>query len=65
MFRLLSIWFQDEETIVAVFRTTFPIEFPYDPQERRFIKERAKETVTKPNCIYSTFENKIEAAFIQ
>ena len=33
VFRLLSIWFQDEETIVAVFRTTFPIEFPYDPQE--------------------------------
>ena len=42
MFRLLSIWFQDEETIVAVFRTTFPIEFPYDPQARRFIKEREK-----------------------
>ena len=33
VFRLLSIWFQDEETIVAVFKTTFPIEFPYDPQE--------------------------------
>jgi len=33
VFRLLSIWFEDEETIIAVFRTTFPIEFPYDPQE--------------------------------
>merc|ERR1719397_449718 len=33
VFRLLSIWFQDEETIVAVFRTSFPMEFPYDPQE--------------------------------
>ena len=33
VFRLLSIWFQDEDTIVALFRTGFPIEFPYDPQE--------------------------------
>jgi len=33
VFRLLSIWFEDEETIVAVFRTSFPMEFPYDPQE--------------------------------
>jgi len=33
VFRLLSIWFEDEETIVAVFRTGFPMEFPYDPQE--------------------------------
>merc|ERR1719192_2775075 len=32
-FRLLSIWFEDEETIVAVFRTGFPMDFPYDPQE--------------------------------
>merc|ERR1740131_516042 len=33
VFRLLSIWFEDEETIVAVFRTGFSMEFPYDPQE--------------------------------
>ena len=33
VFRLLSIWFQEEDTIVALFRTGFPIEFPYDPQE--------------------------------
>merc|ERR1719495_897791 len=32
-FRLLSIVFEDEETIVAMFRTGFPMEFPYDPQE--------------------------------
>jgi len=33
VFRLLSVWFEREETIVAVFRTTFPNVFPYDPQE--------------------------------
>merc|ERR1719153_689484 len=33
VFRLLSIWFEDEETIVAVFKTGFNMEFPYDPQE--------------------------------
>jgi len=33
VFRLLSIWFEDEETIVAVFRTGFSMDFPYDPQE--------------------------------
>ena len=33
VFRLLSVWFEREETIVAVFRTAFPMEFPYDPQE--------------------------------
>jgi len=33
VFRLLSIWFEDEETIVAVFRTGFKMDFPYDPQE--------------------------------
>ena len=33
VFRLLSVWFEREETIVAVFKTTFPMEFPYDPQE--------------------------------
>jgi len=33
IFRLLSIWFEDEETIVAVFRTGFKMDFPYDPQE--------------------------------
>jgi len=33
VFRLLSIWFEDEDTIVAVFRTGFKMDFPYDPQE--------------------------------
>jgi len=33
VFRLLSIWFEDEDTIVAVFRTGFAMDFPYDPQE--------------------------------
>merc|ERR1719187_2631153 len=32
-FRLLSIVFEDEETIVAMFRTGFKMDFPYDPQE--------------------------------
>ena len=32
-FRLLAIWFSQEETIVAIFLTGFKMEFPYDPQE--------------------------------
>ena len=32
VFRLLSIWFEDEETIVAVLHTGFSMEFPYHPQ---------------------------------
>merc|ERR1719309_1361276 len=34
IFRLLSVWFEEgNDTIVAVFRTGFSMEFPYDPQE--------------------------------
>ena len=33
VFRLLSVWLGDEVTIVAVFRTYFPVDFPYDPRE--------------------------------
>ena len=33
VFRLLSVWLGDEVTIVAVFRTNFPVDFPYDPKE--------------------------------
>ncbi|XP_011175196.1 chloride channel protein 2 isoform X3 [Solenopsis invicta] len=33
MFRLLAIWFQSEETITAMFATSFTMEFPFDPQE--------------------------------
>merc|ERR1719225_535645 len=32
-FRLLSIVFEDEETIVAMFRTGYSMEFPYAPEE--------------------------------
>eukprot|EP00095_Tigriopus_kingsejongensis_P012757 snap_masked-scaffold30_size591359-processed-gene-2.10 protein:Tk12757 transcript:snap_masked-scaffold30_size591359-processed-gene-2.10-mRNA-1 annotation:"chloride channel protein 2 isoform x2" len=32
-FRLIAIWFDEEETIVAVFPTGFDPSFPYDPQE--------------------------------
>ena len=33
VFRLLSVWLGNEVTITAVFRTNFPVDFPYDPQE--------------------------------
>lgn len=33
MFRLLAIWFQREETITAMFVTSFTMDFPFDPQE--------------------------------
>ncbi|XP_072747848.1 chloride channel protein 2 isoform X6 [Anoplolepis gracilipes] len=33
MFRLLAIWFQREETITAMFATSFTMDFPFDPQE--------------------------------
>ncbi|XP_040580336.1 chloride channel protein 2 [Lepeophtheirus salmonis] len=33
IFRLLSIWFKDNTTIIAVFLTGFKMDFPYDPQE--------------------------------
>jgi len=33
MFRLLAYWFTQEETITAVFKTNYQIDFPYDPQE--------------------------------
>merc|ERR1719209_827762 len=33
VFRLLSIVFEDEETIVAMFRTGYSMEFPYAPEE--------------------------------
>ncbi|XP_023247011.1 chloride channel protein 2 [Copidosoma floridanum] len=33
MFRLLAIWFQREETITAMFITSFTMDFPFDPQE--------------------------------
>nr|CAI5838828.1 unnamed protein product [Callosobruchus analis] len=32
-FRLLAVWFQKADTVTAVFRTNFYMEFPFDPQE--------------------------------
>ncbi|XP_043199053.1 chloride channel protein 2-like [Amphibalanus amphitrite] len=33
VFRLLAVWFEDEETITALFKTDFKVDFPFDPQE--------------------------------
>ena len=34
MFRLFAVWFKSEEsTITALFKTSFNIDFPFDPQE--------------------------------
>lgn len=32
-FRLLAVWFQSADTVTAVFRTNFYMDFPFDPQE--------------------------------
>lgn len=33
LFRLAAVWFKDEETITALFKTSFRIDFPFDLQE--------------------------------
>ena len=33
VFRLLAVWNKDEATITSLFKTNFPLEFPYDLQE--------------------------------
>ncbi|XP_035225606.1 chloride channel protein 2-like [Stegodyphus dumicola] len=33
VYRLLAVWFEDEDTITALFRTKFSLDFPFDPQE--------------------------------
>ena len=34
VFRLFAVWFKSEEsTITALFKTSFDIDFPFDPQE--------------------------------
>nr|CAH0108618.1 unnamed protein product [Daphnia galeata] len=33
MFRLLAYWLETEETLTAMFRTDFRVDFPYDPHE--------------------------------
>lgn len=32
-FRLLAVWFQKAETVTAIFKTNFYMDFPFDPQE--------------------------------
>ncbi|CAH1134809.1 unnamed protein product [Ceutorhynchus assimilis] len=32
-FRLLAVWFQSADTVTAVFKTNFYMDFPFDPQE--------------------------------
>ncbi|CAG9861446.1 unnamed protein product [Phyllotreta striolata] len=32
-FRLLAVWFQKADTVLAMFRTNFYMDFPFDPQE--------------------------------
>ena len=36
MFRLLAVWVSEEETITALFKTNFRLEFPYDLKELFF-----------------------------
>lgn len=33
VFRLLAVWFNDEETLTALFKTNFKVGYPFDPQE--------------------------------
>ena len=33
VFRILAVFWKDEETLTALFRTNFRVEFPFDPQE--------------------------------
>lgn len=33
VFRLLAVWFQNADTVRALFLTNFTTEFPFDPQE--------------------------------
>lgn len=33
VFRLLAVWFEGAETVTAVFKTNFHMDFPFDPQE--------------------------------
>lgn len=33
VFRLLAVWFQNADTVRALFLTSFTTEFPFDPQE--------------------------------
>lgn len=33
IFRLLSVWFEGADTVTALFKTNFTMDFPFDPQE--------------------------------
>ncbi|XP_041420675.1 chloride channel protein 2 isoform X2 [Xenopus laevis] len=33
IFRVLAVWIKDEETITALFKTRFPLDYPFDLQE--------------------------------
>lgn len=33
VFRLLAVWFAQADTVTAMFRTSFAMDFPFDPQE--------------------------------
>lgn len=33
VFRLLAVWFNQADTVTAMFRTSFAMDFPFDPQE--------------------------------
>lgn len=33
VFRLLAVWFRQADTVTAMFRTNFAMDFPFDPQE--------------------------------
>ena len=33
LFRLIAVWFKSEETLTVLFKTSFNIDFPFDPQE--------------------------------
>lgn len=33
LFRLIAVWFQQEETLTALFKTSFNVIFPFDPLE--------------------------------
>ena len=36
LFRLAAVWFKSEETITALFKTSFNVDIPFDPLEMFF-----------------------------
>lgn len=33
LFQLAAVWFKEEETLTALFKTSFNVDFPFDPYE--------------------------------